>query len=71
MRLRARDEICPTSSWIALIGFGVVDDDRIHLIGEKIADGPLDQIGFLEQAHRRRQFLKSPLNVIPLLQQDT
>ena len=51
------------------VGVLTVHHDPIHFLGEEIAHGALDQVGFLENAIRRRLRLDFFLDLLPRLQQ--
>src|SRR5579862_546180 len=49
---------------------GVVADDGLDLVGEEVADGPVDEIGFAEDARWRGLLLHRLLDLRPLFKQE-
>ena len=64
-----RLEICRDHVAHPVVGFAAVDHDAFDVFGEEVAHGALDQVGFLEDARRRRLLLDSFLNCLPFLEQ--
>ncbi len=50
-------------------GVDVIDDDPVDLVGEEVAHGPLDQVGFRQQQLRRPHRLEIDGDPLPLFQQ--